>query len=435
MANKNANVRKPLSSSAKGLICLVVLAVLTVFVTYIALAGLSLDAQGINKLLPWVPTSSANWPDSLPVSRTLGGASYTEYTYTLPEGADESVLQDAVKTMRTRLNQMGEADAEVFLKDDVVRMELRNMSESRLSSMRSFAIMGGQFVFSDTNGNEVLTQKDIDHAEVAVNYNSTRTSYTVSLNFTVNKDGEAKLAATDAYYLSVTCDGDTVTSYALISDNKISATIGYNSDAYNTAANLAFLLNYGSVDVTLNRSNDGYVAASAGSVLSVVLIVCGLLLVCGLVYMIATGRLTGISAFLSVWCALILGLFFVATIVIPSSNMLNVGCLVAILLGILVALYSAVTRTDAISKQIGEGNTPKQATKLGYRAAAKNIWIVHGAVVILAMILMIFRVSQSTGYALAAMVTASAMCTLVMRAFQFCFTMISNKPALFGKVK
>ena len=435
MANKNAKVRKPFTSGAKGLLCLLVLAALTAFVTYVALTGLDLDAQGINKLLPWVPASSENWPDSLPVSRTLGGASYTEYTYTLPEGADESVLQDAVKTIRTRLNQMGEADAEVFLKDGAVRMELRNMSESRLASLRSFSTMGGQFVFSDTNGNEVLTQKDIDRAEVAVNYNSSRTSYTVSLTFTANKAGEAKLAATDAYYLSVTCDGDTVTSYALISDNKISATIGYNSDAYNTAANLAFLLNYGSVDVTLNRSNDGYVPASSGMVLNVVLIVCAALLVCSLIYMIVSGKLTGISAFLSVWCAVILGLFFVATIVIPSSYMLNVGCMVAILLGILVALYAAVTRTDAISKQIGEGSAPKQATKLGFRAAAKNVWIVHGAVVILAMILMIFPFSQSTGYTLAAMVTASAMCTLVMRAFQFCFTMMSNKPALFGKVK
>jgi len=125
----------------------------------------------------------------------------------------------------------------------------------------------------------------------------------------------------------------------------------------------------------------------------------------------------------------------VATVVVPSSTMLNVGSLVAVLLGVLLSMYAAVTRTDAISKQIGEGSTPKQATKLGMKNAAKSVWIAHGAVVVIALILMIFAFSRSIGYALFAAALASALSTLVMRAFQLCFTAISNKPALFGKVK
>ena len=93
------------------------------------------------------------------------------------------------------------------------------------------------------------------------------------------------------------------------------------------------------------------------------------------------------------------------------------------------------SQRNSISKQIGEGNTPKQASKLGFRMSAKNIWIAHGAVLAVSLVLMIFAFSKSTGYALAAMVVASAAATLVMRAFQFCVTMISSKPSLFGKVK
>ena len=169
--------------------------------------------------------------------------------------------------------------------------------------------------------------------------------------------------------------------------------------------------------------------------LSVVLIVSAVLLVCALVYLIVSGKLTGIAAFLSVWCALVISLFFVATIVVPSVTMLNTGCLVAVLLGILLSIYAAVTRTDAISKQIGEGSTPKQATKLGFRTVAKNVWIAHGAVLVVALVLMIFSFSKSTGYTLAAGVVASAAATLVMRVFQACFTAMTNKPSLFGKVK
>ena len=149
----------------------------------------------------------------------------------------------------------------------------------------------------------------------------------------------------------------------------------------------------------------------------------------------AIGKLTGVSAFIAVWCTVVLVLFFMATVVVPSSTMLHVASLVAVLLGVLLSMYSAVTRTDAISKQIGEGSTPKQATKLGMKNAAKSVWLVHGAVMVISLILMIFAFSRSIGYALFAGVLASALSTLAMRAFQLCFTAISNKPALFGKVK
>lgn len=435
MSTKNTQIRKPLTSGTKGLICLAVLLALTIFVSCLSIAGMNLDAEGVNVLLPWVPVSSANWPASLPVSRTLGGGTYVEYTYTLPEDAAEGTLDSSVKTISDRLVQMGESDAEVSVKDGAVRIELRKMDASRLSSLRSMATMGGQFEFADTDGNVILTEKDISKAEVSVNYNNSRTSYTVSLAFTVNKDGQAKLSESNSSYLSVTCDGESVSSYGIVSGDKITCSMGSTNSAYTTAANIAFLLNYGAVDMTLSLRDSGEVAASAGSVLGVVLIVFALLLAFTLVYLVFTGKLTGLAAFLSVWCAVVLNLFFVATIIVPSEYVLNVGCLVAILLGLLLAMYSAVTRTDAISKQITEGSVPKSASKLGFRAAAKNVWIVHGCALAVALILMIFPFSKSTGYTLASGVVASAMATLVMRAYQFCFTMITGKASLFGKVK
>ena len=435
MATKNTKTRKPLTSGAKGLICLAILLALTIFISCLSITGMNLDAEGVNVLLPWVPVSSANWPASLPVSRALGGGTYVEYSYTLAEDAADNALNDSVNIIRERLVQMGEADADVSVKDGAVRIELRKMDASRLASLRNMAIMGGQFEFTDTNSNVILTEKDISRAEVKVNYNNARTSYTVSLVFSVNKDGQTKLAETNPSYLSVTCDGDSVSSYAIVSGDTVTCSLGSNNTAYNTGANLAFLVNTGAVDMTLALRDSGMTDASMGSVQNVVLIVFALLLLCTLVYMVITGKLTGIAGFLSVWCAVVLNLFFVAAIVVPSVYMLNVGCLIGILLGVLVAMYAAVTRTDAISKQISEGSAPKAASKLGFKAAAKNIWIAHGAVLVVALILMIFSFSKSTGYTLASGVVAIAMTTVVMRAFQFCFTMITNKPSLFGKAK
>ena len=434
MANKNAKTRKPMSSAAKGAICLVVLLVLTVCASWLSVMGLNLDAEGVNVLLPWVPVSD-QWVKSLPVEKALGGGIYIEYGCKLAEDAAETAVQDAANTIRARLAQLGESDAVVTVKDDVIRVETRKMDDSRLASIRSLSTANGHFAFSDPNGNQILSEKDIERAEVKVNQNSSGTSYSVVLSFILNAQGKEKLAAQDVSYMSVACDGETISSFALVSGDTVSATLGSSNSAYNTAYNVAFLKNYGAIDVTLAQSGNGSVKAEIGIVLTVVLILGAALLVCSLVYMLAIGKLTGISGFLSVWCAVMLIFFFVATIVVPSVTVLSIGCLIAILLGFVMALYAAVTRTDAISKQIREGNTPKQASKLGFKQAAKTVWIAHGGVLVLSLILMIFSYTKPIGYCLACGVVGSAFAMGVMRLFQGCFTMMSSKPSLFGRAK
>ena len=432
MANKSVSTRKPITSSTKGVICLIVLCAVLAFVSCISLTGMPLDGEGVNILLPWVPVNSEKWPESLPLDRALGGGTYTEYTWTLNEGAS---IDNVVKTMNARMQQLGESDANqaVSLKGDALRVELRKMSEAQRQSILNTATLPAHFTFTDANSNVVLTEKDI--ASAKANAQSSGSSYSVSLEFTLTKEGAQKLKEANPAYLTVTCDDDTVSTYASVSDGKVTASVGLGDTAYRNAGTFAFLANTGAVDATLTTSATGDVPASSGIVLTVFVILCAALLVCSLIYLVAIGKLTGVSAFIAVWCTVVLVLFFMATVVVPSSTMLHVASLVAVLLGVLLSMYSAVTRTDAISKQIGEGSTPKQATKLGMKNAAKSVWLVHGAVMVISLILMIFAFSRSIGYALFAGVLASALSTLAMRAFQLCFTAISNKPALFGKVK
>ncbi|MBR5111255.1 MAG: hypothetical protein IK099_13840 [Clostridia bacterium] len=430
MANKTASNRKPITSGTKGFICLIVLCAVLVFVSCISLFGMPLDSEGVNILLPWVPVNSANWPASLPLDRALGGGTYTDYSYTLPEGAN---VDDSVKTIRNRLVGLGESDAAVSLKGDEIRVELRKLSASQRMSQLSMATMQAHFEFTDSNGTVVLTEKDVANAKYAAK--SSGSTYTVSMDFNLTKEGAQKLKDANPSYLAVTCDGESVSSFASVSDGKVTASLGTGDSAYRAAANYAFLVNNGAVDVTLTQSGTGDVPASFDIVRTVVMLLCAALLVCSLVYLVMIGKLTGVSAFIAVWCTLVLTMFFVAAVVVSSSYMINVGMLVAVLLGVLLSMYAAVTRTSAISKQIGEGSAPKQATKLGMKNAAKTVWIAHGAVMVIALLLMIFSFSRSIGYTLCVSVAASALSTLVMRAFQLCFTAITNKPALFGKVK
>ena len=430
MANKTASTRKPITSGTKGLICLIVLCAVLVFVSCISLAGMPLDGEGVNILLPWVPVSSAKWPASLPLDRALGGGHYVDYTYTAPEGVN---VDDSVKAIKARLVGLGETDAAVSLKGDVIRAELRSLNASQRMSELSMATMQAHFEFTDTEGTVVLTEKDVANAKYEAK--SSGSSYTVSLNFNLTKEGAQKLKDANPSYLAVTCDGETVSSFASVSDGKVTASLGTGDSAYRAAANYAFLINNGAVDVTLTQSGTGEVPASLGTVLNVVVLLCAALLVCALIYLVMVGKLTGVSAFISIWCTVVLTLFFVATVVLTSTYMINVSMLVAVLLTVLLSMYAAVTRTAAISKQISEGSAPKQATKLGMKNAAKTVWIAHGAAMAVALVLMVFSFSRGIGYTLCVGVLASALSTLAMRAFQLCFTAITNKPSLFGKVK
>ena len=422
----NQKNRKPVTSRTKGLICLVVLCALTVFVSCLGIGGMKLDNEGVNVLLPWVPVSSANWPASLPLNRALGGGSYVEYTAVLDEGA---TLDNVAKVISERLAGVAEEDHSVTVKGDTVRVELRNMDSDRLSGVRSLALMNGHYEFRDTEGNAVLTEKDVQRAVLTMN--DSQTTYLV--NATITDEAVQKLEEAGLSYVSVYLDGNQVTSMATISGNEIR--MSFLTSNFNTASNVVFLLTTGAIDATLTLKESGTLTATAGGAKTVVLLVAAVLLVLACLYLILTGKLTGLAGIWTVWCATLLGLFFVATVVVPTINALSVGCLLAMLLGILLAVYTAVTRADAIGAQTKEGFGPKQASKLGFRASAKQIWLVHGCALVISLILMIFAFSRAIGYTLAAFVTASAITVVLMRAFQACFTAISGKASLFGKTK
>ncbi len=428
MATKTAKRLKSVSPRAIGAICLVLLLAATVFVSWLGICGMDLKVP--EELLSWVPVSSENWPASLPVTRALGGGTYVDYSF--PEDASEAAINDSIKAIRARLDGYGESDAVVALKDGKIRLELRNMSASRRTNIQSLVTTPGQFEFSYNNV-VFLTEKDITGTAITADYSSNRLSgYILTLSLTPEA---RKILDTSSFdVLEVTMDGSNV-GYGYYTKDGIQISFSNSTTYYNTMTTADYMLRTGAVDVTLTRAASGDVPSTLSIVLKVVLWLSAALLALTLIYTIATGKLTGVSATISVWCAIVLSLFLVATVVVPTVTALSVACLIAILLGIVIAMYTAVTRTDAISKQIGEGATPKAATKLGFKMTAKSVWLIHGAVMALALILMIFAFSRPVGYCLAAGVFASALAVVIMRAYQACFTAISGKASLFGKVK
>jgi len=421
---KQMNTRKPVSAKTKGLICLLILCVLTVAVSVLALGGWRSGENGMNMLLPWVPTKPAEWPQSLPLSRTLDGGAYTDYTVELAEG---ETLESVMKAINVHLDGVSETDhAVTALDDSTIRLSVRKMDEDRLSFVRGLAQLKGQLTFSTSSGASVLTEKDMDKGVLGVN--TAQTAYVY--RFTLTEEGVQKVTDAGTSFLYAALDGDQI-GYGSVSDNTL--TLNFSNSNYITYLSLA--QESGAVYSTMTLKGMGDVPATGSVAKTVVFFIGAALILCALVYLCLARKLTGLAGAWTIWCAVLLGLFFVAALVVPSVYALNVGCLIAVLLGILLAVYTAVTRADAISANITEGLSPKQASRLGFKASMKPVWIVHGAAIVLALILMIFPAAKSTGYTLAAMVCGSAITVVLMRAFQGCFTAIAGKASLFGKTK
>lgn len=418
---------KSLSTRGKGLIGLAILLALTIFVSVIAVGGMKLDAEGVNILLPWVPVSSANWPKSLPLSRTLGGGTYAEYTVTPAEGQELSAaVQQAVATMNKRLDGMVETDRAVKATgDNTVRVELRGMKDENRTSILSMATMPGRFEFLNAEGTSLLTGASVKKATAG--YNSTGTAYVLTLEFTKEAQEILNAQATTTY--TINCDGSRVSSVAAYANGKMTVSMGTD---YNTISNVVFLLNTGAFDATLTAGETGEINASAASALTIALVAAAVLMAAAAIYLLIVGKLTGVSAILMIWCSVLLEMFFFATVVRVT---LTIGCLIALLLGVVLTVYVAVTRTEAISRQIGEGSAPKNATKLGCAKAAHQVWLAMAGVMVVALLLMIFSATKAFGYTLAAGVVAAAFAAPLMRLFQIAFMAISNKPAMFGKTK
>lgn len=424
----NTKTRKPMSSKSKGLIGLVLLLALTVFVSCLAIGGMKLDSEGINVLLPWVPVTAENWPASLPRSRALGGGTYLEYTV---EGED---AENAVNVLKARLNERGINDSSVTLRDGAVRVELPELDETVLASVKKLLNANGKFEFRTEDGNVFMTGDDIRQANVGYadqNYSS------FALGLTTTDEGKQKLADATTEHANG--------SIAIYRDGAVLIDAGVGGQAFTTGQisvplgmdmldtlNVAIQMNNGSFEAKLTEKAAGSLNEDGGSGAQVWLIVAGVLLLAALVVLVIRGKLSGVAAIWAVWCAVMLIMFLFATIILSA---VTVGCIIAILLGIALAAYVTYIRVDAIAKAVQESGSAKQAVKLGFRTTVKQVWMAIGAVLVLSIILMIIPATKIMGYTLAAGVFSAAVALPLMHLFLYCFTAITGKVALYGANK
>lgn len=420
---KKKTYRKSLPVSFWGWAGLAVLLAITIFVSCLGISGMNLNEHGTEKLLPWVPVSAKNWPDSLTLGRALGGADYAEY-------AVEGDAKEAVKVIGQRFKAFGVPDYSVKEKDGKVLVEIPKLGDEVKKIAFKLAKAEGVVEFKTPDGQTFMTQQDVADAEVGF-AGETGTNYALSIETT--KDGKQKLADATAsaigQSISVYRDGELINSASVgdvFDDGQIVIPLGLN--VRDTMA-MAALLRGGEMDAALTLETEGTTDASG---VKVGLIAAAVVLIAFAVLAIIRGRVTGVAAVWAVWCSVLLMMFFFATLVMAG---ITAAVFAAMVVGVVLACYVMYLRTDKMAAQIESGYSPRQALKTSLRLSNKPVWMALGGALAIALLLMILSVTRPVGYTLAAGVTAAAISVFLMRLFMACFVTVFAKAAFFGKAK
>ncbi len=133
--SKKAQTRKQTTAKTKGLITLCVMLVLTICLGVLSVCGIDrLGQDGLYKMLPWVPTNAANWPESISLGLDLRGGVFVEYSAERPEDTDDGMfnylITSTMDIMRNRLTEQGFTEANVTqLGGDGIRVEIPDVTD------------------------------------------------------------------------------------------------------------------------------------------------------------------------------------------------------------------------------------------------------------------------------------------------------------------
>ncbi len=432
---KSQKLRKPVSAASKAIITLAVLLAVTVFVSCLAVSGLHYGTDGIMQLLPWVPTSVENWPESLTPGISMGGGTYYEFTAqkanvvkATEEGAADTTemvdatadqLNAAAAIARKRLNTLGYTDTSVSVKDGKIRVELPNVDV--LSDLAAMIAQTGKFTFTNPDSSEFMDGSVVTNAVAGAtgatghegHDHENEVYYVVNLTF--NEEGKKAFgdatAANVGGSLSVYRDGQLLSSPGVseaITEGVVSLPLGLEGPA--TACAAAQFVS-GPYDVTLTLADSGAVSAEGNNKLATFLWVMLALMVLITIYALLRYRVSAIAVAWTMWTYVLLSMFFYATVV---NARMSIGVVCVLLLALVFQGWLLIEKFTGMANELRSGRMVRQSFKTGFSQTNKKVWIAIGGAFALSLIMMIFSFSAMLGNVLCGCVVAIAINTLIM---------------------
>lgn len=377
------------NAKTKAIVSLAIVLVLTVVLGVLGVTGLKgLPPHGINKLLPWLPTTdAANWPESLPLGLDLRGGVYVEYSAAQPEDTEasfDSLMNGTMQIIQSRLTDKGYAESTVQrIGGDGIRVEIPDVTDPKaiLDLIGEPALLE----FKDPMGTTFMTGEMIERAEPSIDNDG---GYVIA--FKLNSEGTKLFADMTSKNIGKTLgiylDGEELLSPTV----QTAITNGQGTitgmGTAERATKIAAQIQSGALPLKLTQQKVDTVSATLGDDAlsrSVLAGMIGIVLV--MLVMILRYRMNGVVSSWALVIYVITLFWLIATI--PGTQLTLPG-LAGIVLGIGMAVDANVIIFERFNEEVRAGRSLKAAVRAGFHNAMSAILDANVTTLIAAIVLL-----------------------------------------------
>lgn len=322
----------------------------------------------------------------------------------LMEIQDKNVSSEDLEKTRQlidlRVNKLGVAETTVTTEGDRnIRVEIPGQYDSK--ELVDSLAKTGNLVFKDSEGNEVITGKDV--SEAAVVFDNNTGNPVVSLK--LNDEGKQKFAdATSANIgkkISIYMDEEEVSSPTVQSAITNGEAVITGSSSVDEAKNLAGLINAGALPVTLKAASISNVGAQLGAEALPNALKAGAVgIIIIFLFMMIYYRIPGFIA------SIALTLYVVLTLIVftEAGTTLTLPGIAGFLLTIGMAVDANVLIFERIREEMVKGMSVKSAVETGFHNALSSILDSNITTIIAALTLYFMGSGPVKGFAVTLMI-------------------------------
>lgn len=385
---KDISTRKS-GAGAKAIaaVTLVVALLLTGVFMYYGVMGRDMDAEGLYKLLPWLPTPGENtrWRQALVPGADLGETMRSTLTLTPAEGetVTPEQLEEAVRIVSFRLAEAGWAGAQIEVADGKILAAISASADA----VHALALLNaqGEVAFATPTGEKFMTGEHIARAW----YSPAQEAGMFALNLEMTEEGKQLFAEKTqelvGQSISILLDGQSVAdpriSQALV--DGFASVPGFTEEQ---ARNLAVMLRSGPLPLPVAEEGHEQGAALLGEgvldrLVTALLVVVALVLV----FVIIRYRVGGLVVAWVLALQLALMHFFAALM----GAGYTLSTLLAVYGSFVLAAFSVLLILGGTSDDLSRGRSVQQALRDSYGNAGHTSLDVLGGLLALSVVLII----------------------------------------------
>lgn len=401
---KKSSPLKGLTSRSKAIIWLCVVLVFTVVFGVLGTSGMKLDARGLYRLLPWIPTTQVeNWPKAIPLGLDLRGGVYVEYQADRPSDPDvnfDSLLEGTMAVIQNRLSAKGYTESTVVkLGMDGIRVEIPDVTDP--NAILDLIGSPAKLEFRLDNGTVFMEGKDVKLAYAGTQSTSPTSLAEPVINFELTNEGAQIFAEVTGNnignYLSIYLDNALLTRAQV--QTKIAEGKGVitGMQTLENARDIATKIQSGALPLVIHQQKVDTVSATLGVdalSTSVVAAIVGMLLV--MLLMAVRYRLLGLVADWALVIYIMLLFFLIA--VVPGIQLTLPG-IAGVILGIGMAVDANVIIFERVKEELRSGRSIKAAERAGFKNALSAIIDSNITTLIAAVVLGFFGTGSIQGFA------------------------------------